>query len=54
MVLIGVNVESAVYLKVDKPKPVVLFEVAKGMITREAPDLGEVRRVTGGDLHGGG
>jgi general stress protein 26 len=53
IVLIAVDVESAVYLKIDKPRPVVLFEVAKGMVTGSTPDLGEVQHVDGGELDGG-
>ena len=48
--LIGVDADSAVYLKVDKPQPVVLFEVVKGMVTGDTPDLGETRRVGKRDL----
>ena len=48
--LIGVNADSAVYLKVDKPRPVVLFEVVKGMVTGDTPDIGETRRVDKPDL----
>jgi general stress protein 26 len=50
--LIAVDADSAVYLKVDKPKPIVLFEVARGMITGKTPDVGEVRRVSGRELSG--
>jgi general stress protein 26 len=50
MVLIGVNVQSAVYMKVDKPRPLVLFEVVKGVITKTTPDVGEVHHVPGSDL----
>jgi general stress protein 26 len=45
MVLIGVDVEMAMFLEVNKPQPVVLFEVVKGMITGNPPDVGEVQRV---------
>ena len=45
MVLIGVDVEMALFLEINKPQPVVLFEVVKGMITGKAPDVGEVQRV---------
>jgi general stress protein 26 len=48
--LIAVDADSAVYLKVDKPRPVVLFEVVKGMVTGDTPDLGETRRVDKRDL----
>jgi general stress protein 26 len=45
MVLIGVDVEMAMFLELNKPQPVVLFEVVKGMITGKKPDLGEPKRV---------
>jgi general stress protein 26 len=45
IVLIGVDVEMAMFLEINKPQPVVLFEVVKGMITGKAPDIGEVQRV---------
>jgi general stress protein 26 len=45
MVLIGVDVHMAVFLEVNKPQPVVLFEVMKGLITGETPELGEVHHV---------
>ena len=41
IVLVGVEVEEAHFLEVNKPMPVVLFEVAKGMVTGNAPDVGE-------------
>ena len=47
IVLIGVDVHSAVFLDVTKPQPVVLFELAKGMITGKPPELGEMHRVQG-------
>jgi hypothetical protein len=49
--LIAVDVESAVYLKIDKPRPVVFYEVVKGMLTGSTPDLGETHRVSGRELH---
>jgi general stress protein 26 len=45
MVLIGVDVHAAVFLEMDKPQPVVLFELVKGWVTGEAPDLGEVHHI---------
>jgi general stress protein 26 len=45
LVLVGVEVHAATFLEVDKPKPVVLFELAKGLLTRDAPELGELHRV---------
>ena len=45
LVLIGVEVHSAVFLEVDKPRPVVLFELVKGMVTGHMPDIGKMHRV---------
>lgn len=45
LALILVEVVSVVYLKRDRPKPVVLFEVLKGMMTGDKPDTGEPKRV---------
>ena len=47
LVLIGVEVHSAVFLEVDKPQPVVFYELAKGMITGRMPDVGEMHRIEG-------
>jgi len=45
MVLIGVDVHAAMFLEVNKPQPVILFELVKGMITGKAPELGEMHHV---------
>lgn len=45
MVLIGVDVHSAVYLEVNQPQPVVLYEIAKGWLMGTAPKIGEVHTV---------
>jgi general stress protein 26 len=45
IVLIGVDVHSAVFLEVNKPQPVVLYEIAKGWITGAEPKLGEMHKV---------
>ena len=45
LVLIGVDVHTASFLEVDKPQPLVLFELVKGLVTRDTPELGEVHRV---------
>jgi general stress protein 26 len=45
MVLIGVDVQSAMFLEVNKPKPIVLFEVVKGMLTGSQPDIGTMHEV---------
>ena len=46
MVLIGVDVHAAVFLEVNKPAPVVLFEMVKGFVTGQQPDIGEMHTVT--------
>ena len=45
MALIGVDVHAAVFLEVNKPQPVVLFELVKGWVTGSTPELGEMHRV---------
>lgn len=45
MVLIGVDVHAAVFLEVNKPQPVVLFELVKGWMTGSTPELGEIHHV---------
>ena len=45
MVLIGVEIHAAVFLEVNKPKPVVLYEIAKGWLTGSEPDIGEMHRI---------
>ena len=45
LVLIGVDVHSAVFLEVDKPQPVILYEMVKGWIKGEQPELGKMHHV---------
>jgi general stress protein 26 len=47
MVLIGVDIHAAVFLDVTKPQPIVLFELAKGWLTGQMPDVGEMHRIEG-------
>ena len=44
-VLIGVEIHAASFLTLGRPQPVVLFEVVKGWVTGDTPDLGEVQRI---------
>ena len=46
MVLIGVDVHAAMFLEVNKPQPVILYEVVKGWLTGSQPDIGEIHHVT--------
>ena len=43
--LILVEADSVVYSKNDKPIPLVLFQVVKGMITGDKPDVADVRQL---------
>ena len=45
IVLIGVDVHSAVFLEVNKPMPIVLYEIAKGWITGNEPKIGELHAI---------
>ena len=45
MVLIGVTVHAAMFLEVNKPQPIVLFELLKGWATGTAPELGEMHQI---------
>jgi general stress protein 26 len=48
MVLIAVDIELAHFMEVNKPQVVVLFELAKGMITGKAPEFAEVKTIGSG------
>lgn len=45
MVLIGIDIHAVVFLEVNKPQPVVLFEVARGWLTGSTPEIGEMHRI---------
>jgi general stress protein 26 len=46
IVLIGVEVQIAVFLEVNQPTPVVLYEMLKGWAMGETPDVGETHTIT--------
>jgi general stress protein 26 len=48
--LILVEPLSVTFMKQNKPRPVVLFEVVKGMVTGKATDVGDIKTVSGGEL----
>ena len=50
LLLVGVTAESARFLCVEKPQAVVLVEYLKGRLTGNAPDVGEVREVSGSEI----
>ena len=45
MVLIGVQIHAAEFLEVNKSKPVVIYELAKGWLTGSAPEIGEMHSI---------
>lgn len=45
LALILVEAETVIYMKVNKPKPVVLFEVVKGMVTGQKLEIGETQKL---------
>jgi general stress protein 26 len=47
--IILVEAELATYMKVNKSRPVILFEILKGMVTGSRP-TGDVKEVTGAEL----
>lgn len=52
LALIAVDADSVVYMVSNTPRPVVLFEVVKGMITGTQPDVGETHVLSGSEMHG--
>jgi general stress protein 26 len=51
--LILVEAESVVYMKVTKPRPIVLFEVAKAIVTGSPPNVGSIRTVNEREIQRG-
>ena len=50
LALILVDAQSVEYMVVNKPRPVVLFEVAKALITGSTPKVGEERHLSEREL----
>jgi general stress protein 26 len=50
LALVLVEAQSVEYLVTTKPKPLVLFEVAKGILTGAKPDVGEQRHISEREL----
>lgn len=51
--LILVNAESVTYSKQNRPTPMVLFSIAKAMITGEPPKVADLRELSSDDLRQG-
>jgi general stress protein 26 len=45
MVLIGIDVKAAMFLEVNKPRPVILYEFVKGWLTGRDPEIGEMHTI---------
>ena len=52
IVLVAVDADSVAYMVNNTPKPLVLFEVAKGIVTGIEPNVGETRMLSGEEMHG--
>jgi general stress protein 26 len=48
--LILIEAELATYMKVNKSRPVVLFEVLRSKVTGSRPSVGEVREISGAEM----
>ena len=48
--VLSVDTHSVTYMKVDKPKPMVLYELAKGYVTGKQPAIGEPKELNERDL----
>jgi general stress protein 26 len=46
IVLIGIDIHAAVFMEVNKPKPIVLFELAKGWLTGDQVEPGETHELS--------
>jgi general stress protein 26 len=51
--LIFVDAHSVTYQKKDRPMPLVLFSIAKGIVTGEPPKTGDLRELGERELHAG-
>jgi general stress protein 26 len=45
MVLVGITIAAATYLEVNKPRPVILYEIIKGFVTGEAVEMGDTHHI---------
>jgi general stress protein 26 len=48
--LILVEAELATYMKVNKSRPIILFETLKAKVTGSRPVMGDIKEVTGAEL----
>jgi len=45
--LIGVQIHGAEFLEVNKPRPVILYELVKGWLTGTEPEIGTMHAIKG-------
>jgi general stress protein 26 len=50
LAVLCVDTHAVTYMKVDKPKPLVLYEVAKGYLTGSEPDISHTARLDQDEL----
>jgi general stress protein 26 len=50
LTLVAVDADSVVYMVNDTPRPVVLFEVVKGIVTGQPPMMGETHKLNRQEL----
>ncbi len=53
LVLVGIDIESARFMEVNKPKAVVLFELARAKVTGGTPDIAKIRDVDSTEVEKG-
>ncbi len=51
--LVLVEAHTVIYSKQNRPRPVVLFEIAKAMVTGDAPKISDIRMMDERELPGG-
>jgi general stress protein 26 len=50
LALIFVDIDSVTYMKNDKPRPMILWEIIKARVTGKPADIAEPREITGAEL----
>jgi len=50
LALIMVEAEQATYMKVNKSRPIILFETIRSKVTGSIPSRGDVREISGAEL----
>jgi general stress protein 26 len=48
--LLFVDIDSVTYMKNDRPRPIILWEILKAAVTGKAAEIGQVREVGGAEL----